>query len=67
VALLSVLASAVLAAGNVTVGLHAGSTSVVAAGLEFVGDVLASAFVLACMLIASKPADSEHPALHHER
>jgi hypothetical protein len=64
VAFLSILASAVLAAGNVTVGLLAGSTSVVAAGLEFVGDVLASTFVLVGMLIASKPADSGHPYGH---
>jgi cation diffusion facilitator family transporter len=64
VALLSILASAVLALANVTVGLRAGSTSVVAAGLEFVGDVLASTFVLAGMLIASKPADSDHPYGH---
>lgn len=64
VALLSILASAVLASGNILVGLLAGSTSVVAAGLEFVGDVLASTSVLVGMLIASKPADSDHPYGH---
>jgi len=64
VAILGILASAVLATGNVTVGLLAGSASVVATGLEFVGDVLASAIVLAGMLIAAKPADLEHPYGH---
>ena len=61
---MSVAASALLAAGNVIVGLRAGSTSVVAAGLEFAGDVVASAFVLLGMLVASKPADSDHPYGH---
>jgi len=64
VTLLSILASAVLASGNVIVGLLAGSTSVVAAGLVFAGDVVASAFVLVGMLIASRPADSDHPYGH---
>ncbi len=63
-ATLSILASAVLASGNVIVGLLAGSTSVVATGLEFVGDVLASTIVLAGMIIASKPADLDHPYGH---
>ena len=61
---LSILASAVLASGNVIVGLCAGSTSVVAAGLEFAGDVVASTLVLVGMLIASRPADSDHPYGH---
>jgi len=64
VALLSIGASAVLASSNIIIGLFAGSTSVVAAGLEFVGDVLASTFVLVGMLVASKPADSNHPYGH---
>lgn len=64
VAALSVAASALLAAANVWVGLAAGSTSVVAAGVEFAGDVIASALVLVGMLVASKPADSNHPYGH---
>ena len=36
----------------------------VAAGFEFVGDVLASAVVLGGMVIAAKPADSDHPYGH---
>lgn len=42
----------------------AGSTSVVAAGVEFIGDVLASTFVLVGMHLASRPADSDHPYGH---
>jgi cation diffusion facilitator family transporter len=64
VALLSVVVSALLAAGNIIVGFLAGSTSVLAVGLEFVGDVVASAFVLLGMVAASKPADSDHPYGH---
>ena len=64
VAILSIVASVVLAVGNVTVGLFAGSTSVVATGLEFAGDILASVVVLLGMLMASKPADSNHPYGH---
>jgi cation diffusion facilitator family transporter len=64
VALWSILASAVLAAGNLSVGLLAGSTSVVAAGFELAGDVLASAVVLTGMTIAAKPADADHPYGH---
>ena len=63
-ALLSILASMALASGNVIVGLSAGSTSVVAAGFEFVGDVLASTVVFVGMVIAAKPADSDHPYGH---
>jgi cation diffusion facilitator family transporter len=60
----SILASAVLATSNVATGAFAGSTSVVAVGLEFGGDVLASALVLAGMMIAAKPPDADHPYGH---
>ncbi len=63
-ALLSTAASAVLASGNIILGLLAGSNSVVAAGLEFLGDVLASTVVLVGMMVASKPADLNHPYGH---
>lgn len=59
-----IVASALLAAGNITIGVLAGSTSVVAAGAEFAGDVLASSTVLLGMTIAVKPADSNHPYGH---
>ncbi len=64
IALLSMLASVLLAAGNITVGMLAESTSVLAAGLEFAGDVLASALVFLGMRLASRPADSNHPYGH---
>lgn len=63
-ALASVAASGSLAILNVTVGLLTRSTSVVAAGLEFGGDVLASLIVFLGMLMASRPADEDHPYGH---
>lgn len=63
-ALLSVVASGSLAVLNVTVGLLSDSTSVVAAGLEFGGDVFASLIVFFGMLMASRPADEDHPYGH---
>lgn len=64
IAIVSVAASAVLAILNVTAGLFSGSTSVVAAGLEFAGDVLASLIVFLGMLMASRPPDEDHPYGH---
>ena len=63
-ALTSVAASAALAAANIGVGLLARSTSLVAAGTEFAGDVLASAVVLLGMRIAALPPDADHPYGH---
>jgi len=60
----SIFASGLLAAVNVGIGLRAGSTSVVAVGLEFAGDVMASVVVLIGMTIAAKPADEDHPYGH---
>jgi cation diffusion facilitator family transporter len=64
VAMLSVAASVLLAASNITVGLLADSTSVVATGFEFAGDVLASTIVLIGLLLAARPADENHPYGH---
>jgi cation diffusion facilitator family transporter len=64
VALAGICTSALLALGNISVGLMARSTAVLAAGLEFAGDVLASALVLVGMHLASRPADSDHPYGH---
>lgn len=63
-AILSVVVSALLATSNVAVGLAAGSTSVVALGAEFAGDVLASCVVLVGLLFASRPPDANHPYGH---
>ncbi len=64
VAMASIAASCLLATANVVVGLLAGSTSVVAAGVEFAGDVIASTFVLLGMIFGSRPADENHPYGH---
>lgn len=64
VALAGIVVSALLASLNIAVGLWARSTSVVAAGAEFAGDVLASTVVLLGLSVASRPADPEHPYGH---
>jgi cation diffusion facilitator family transporter len=64
VAVAGIAASAMLATLNVAVGLHARSTSVVATGLEFAGDVLASTIVLLGISVAARPADRDHPYGH---
>jgi cation diffusion facilitator family transporter len=56
--------SAILAISNVIIGLLAHSTSVVATGFEFAGDVLASSIVLIGMGLAARPADDNHPYGH---
>jgi cation diffusion facilitator family transporter len=61
IALISVLVSALLAVGKIVVGWLAGSTSVVADGVESAGDVIASAAVLLGLVIAGRPADENHP------
>ena len=58
------LINIVLAIANVSAGLAAGSTSAVAQGLEFGGDVLASAVVLFGLSAASRPPDANHPYGH---
>ena len=64
VALAGIAASALLATLNIVVGILTKSTSVVATGVEFAGDVLASTVVLIGMIVAVKPADEDHPYGH---
>ena len=64
VALAGIAASAVLATLNIVVGIVTKSTSVVATGIEFAGDVLASTVVLIGMIVAVRPADANHPYGH---
>ena len=64
IALISILVSALLAVGKILVGWLAGSTSVVADGLESAGDVLASSIVLLGFTVAARPADQNHPYGH---
>ena len=56
--------SGVLACSNILIGFLANSTSVVATGFEFAGDVLASSIVLIGMGVAARPADENHPYGH---
>jgi cation diffusion facilitator family transporter len=56
--------SAILACGNLVVGVLTHSTSVVATGLEFAGDILASSIVLVGVRVAARPADANHPYGH---
>jgi cation diffusion facilitator family transporter len=64
VAVASIVISSLLALTNIAVGLLAHSTSVLAAGVEFAGDVIASAIVLVGLQLASRPPDAEHPYGH---
>lgn len=64
VALAGMAASAILATLNIAVGLVTNSISVVATGVEFAGDVLASAIVFVGMIVAVRPADENHPYGH---
>jgi hypothetical protein len=64
VAFVGIAASALLATLNIVVGVLSQSTSVVATGLEFAGDVLASTVVLLGMVVAVRPADDNHPYGH---
>ncbi|MFN3323184.1 MAG: cation diffusion facilitator family transporter [Bryobacteraceae bacterium] len=64
VALISMFVSAALSAIKITVGYMAGSTAVVADGVESAGDVLASAIVLFGLTVAARPADEKHPYGH---
>jgi len=64
VAIAGIVASSVLATLNIVIGIITQSTSVVATGVEFAGDVLASTVVLLGMIVAVKPADQNHPYGH---
>lgn len=64
IALLSMLASALLAVGKIVLGILAGSTSVVADGVESAGDVLASGIVMFGLMVAARPPDENHPYGH---
>jgi cation diffusion facilitator family transporter len=64
IAIAGIVSSAALSALNVVVGLTSHSTAVVAIGVEFAGDVLASSAVLFGMVAAARPADDEHPYGH---
>ena len=56
--------SGALAVCKITIGLLAGSNSVVADGFESAGDVLASGSILFALIVAARPADEDHPYGH---
>lgn len=53
-----------LAVTKLVVGYLAGSTSVMADGLESAGDVLASGIILLGLAVAARPPDQNHPYGH---
>jgi len=64
ITLVGIAVSFALACGNIVTGWLANSTSVVATGFEFAGDVLASTIVFFGMRVAARPADENHPYGH---
>jgi cation diffusion facilitator family transporter len=64
VAITSTAVSAGLACGNIATGLLTSSVAVLATGVEFAGDVLASSIVLVGLGVAARPADRNHPYGH---
>ncbi len=64
IAVLGMLVSSALAALKIFAGIMANSNSTLADGFESAGDVLASGLVLLGLIIAAKPADSNHPYGH---
>jgi cation diffusion facilitator family transporter len=64
VAIISMLVSGSLAIAKLVIGFLAGSTSVVADGVESAADVLASGFILVGFHVAARPPDDNHPYGH---
>jgi cation diffusion facilitator family transporter len=64
IALLGMGISAALAALKITTGTLGHSNSVLADGFESAGDVLSSGMVCLGLMLAAKPADSNHPYGH---
>lgn len=64
VARIGLVINGILACATLVVGVLSRSTSVFATGVEFTGDLLASAVVLAGVRAAARPADEDHPYGH---
>ena len=62
--LLSIAAAAVLVALKLGVGLATGSLSLVSAGIESSGDVIAAVLTFFAVRLGRRPADREHPYGH---
>jgi cation diffusion facilitator family transporter len=63
-ALVGIGVNGALAAIHLAVGVDEGSRAVVATGVEFAGDVLASSVVFLGMVAAARPPDANHPYGH---
>ncbi len=63
-AVVSIVTSAALAVAKIVIGWMAGSTSVVADGVESAGDVVASTVLLFGLAVAARPPDEHHPYGH---
>lgn len=64
IALTGMVISTLLAALKITTGVLGNSNSVLADGFESAGDVLSSGMVYLGLMLAAKPADSNHPYGH---
>lgn len=64
VSLISIAVSGGLAVAKLVIGWMAGSNSVMADGVESVGDVLASGLILFGLWVAARPPDENHPYGH---
>lgn len=64
VAVIGMVVSGALAVAKLTIGWMAGSTSVMADGVESGADVLTSGMLLFALWVAARPADENHPYGH---
>ncbi len=64
VSLISIAVSGGLAVAKLVIGWMAGSNAVMADGVESVGDVVASGFILFGLWVAARPPDENHPYGH---
>jgi len=66
VAILSILANMILAAGKITVGVFSNSAAVLAGGVDSFVDIFSSIISYAGIKISTKPADEKHPYGHYK-
>src|ERR1700710_559554 len=63
-AVVSILAALVLVALKLGTGIATGSLSLISAGIESSGDVVAAILTLVAVRAAGRPADDDHPFGH---
>jgi len=66
IALISILANMILAAGKITVGLLSNSAAILADGFHSFIDIFSSAVSYFGIRISKKPADQKHPYGHYK-